>query len=86
MKNRIRFYLDEHVPKAIAKGLKRRGVDAITVVDAVLLGATDEKHWREQHLKIVSFLPRMTIFYVCMQPAMNMPESFMPTKAKQLEH
>jgi predicted nuclease of predicted toxin-antitoxin system len=44
MKNRIKFYLDEHVQKAIAKGLKRRGVDVITVVDADLLGATDEDH------------------------------------------
>ncbi len=44
MKNRIKFYLDEHVPKAVAKGLKRRGVDVITVVEAGLRGATDEKH------------------------------------------
>lgn len=44
MKNRIKFYLDEHVPKAVSKGLKRRGVDAITVVEAGLRGATDEEH------------------------------------------
>ncbi len=44
MKNRIKFYLDEHVSKAIAKGLKRRGVDVITVVEAGLRGATDEEH------------------------------------------
>ena len=44
MKNRIRFYLDEHVSKAVAKGLERRGVDALTVVEAGLLGATDEAH------------------------------------------
>ncbi len=44
MKNRIKFYLDEHVSKAIAKGLERRGVDVITVVEAELLGATDEEH------------------------------------------
>ena len=44
MKDRIKFYLDEHVPKVIANGLKRRGVDALTVVEAGLLGATDEEH------------------------------------------
>jgi predicted nuclease of predicted toxin-antitoxin system len=44
MKNRIKFYLDEHVPKAVAKGLKRRGLDVITVVEAGLRGATDEEH------------------------------------------
>lgn len=44
MKNRIKFYLDEHVSKAVAKGLRRRGVDVITVVEAGLLSATDEEH------------------------------------------
>ena len=44
MKNRIRFYLDEHVPKAVAKGLRRRGIDVTTVVEAALRGATDEDH------------------------------------------
>ena len=44
MKNRIKFYLDEHVSKAIVMGLKRRGVDVITVVDAGLRGSTDEEH------------------------------------------
>ncbi len=44
MKNRIRFYLDEHVPKAVANGLRRRGIDVVTVVEAGLRGATDEAH------------------------------------------
>ncbi len=44
MKSRIKFYLDEHVSKAVAKGLKRRGVDVLTVAEAGLLGATDEEH------------------------------------------
>ena len=44
MKNRLKYYLDEQVPKAIANGLKIRGVDVITVVEAGLLGATDEEH------------------------------------------
>lgn len=44
MRSRIRFYIDENVPKVVAKGLQRRGVDALSVGDAGLLGATDEEH------------------------------------------
>lgn len=38
----IRFLLDEHVPRAIARGLRNRGVEVLTVGDADLLSATDE--------------------------------------------
>jgi uncharacterized protein with PIN domain len=41
---RIRFYLDEHVAKAVAKGLRQRGVDVKTIVELELSGASDEKH------------------------------------------
>ena len=41
---RIRFYLDEHVATAVARGLRRRGIDVLTVVEAGLLGASDETH------------------------------------------
>ena len=37
MSFKIRFYLDEHVPKVVAKGLRRRGVDVLTVVEADFL-------------------------------------------------
>jgi len=40
----IRFYLDEHVAKVVARGLRQRGVDVRTVAEAELLGASDEKH------------------------------------------
>ena len=30
----IRFYLDEHIPGAVAEGLRRRGVDVLTVQKA----------------------------------------------------
>lgn len=40
----VRFYLDEHVPKAVAMGLRSRGTDVITVADAGMLGASDEDH------------------------------------------
>lgn len=41
---RIRFYLDEQVARAVAFGLRRRGVDVVTVREAGLLGAADEAH------------------------------------------
>ncbi len=41
---RIRFYLDEQAARAVASALRRRGVDVLTVQEAGLLGAADEKH------------------------------------------
>jgi uncharacterized protein with PIN domain len=40
----IRFYLDEHVPKAVARGLRQRGVDAVTVAELGMQGCTDLEH------------------------------------------
>jgi uncharacterized protein with PIN domain len=40
----IRYYTDEHVSKAVIRGLRERGVDVLSVVDAGLLGASDEEH------------------------------------------
>jgi predicted nuclease of predicted toxin-antitoxin system len=37
----IRFLLDEHVPHAIAHGLRLRGVDVVTLVDAELISKSD---------------------------------------------
>ncbi len=44
MTERLKFYLDEHVPSAITKGLQRRGVDALSAQNAGMLGASDEQH------------------------------------------
>jgi Domain of unknown function (DUF5615) len=44
MPTEIRFHLDEHVPPAIAEGLKRRGIDVTTTSDAGLTGADDIDH------------------------------------------
>jgi len=41
---RLRFYLDENVPTAIASQLQSRGIDAITVRDLQLLGDEDLNH------------------------------------------
>ena len=37
----IKFYLDENVPKAVAEGLRRRGVDVLTVQEAGNSGLSD---------------------------------------------
>ena len=41
---RVRFYTDEHVAPAVMRGLRERGVDVLTVVQAGMLGASDEEH------------------------------------------
>lgn len=38
----IRFLLDEHVPHAIARGLRNRGIEVRTATDANLLSVDDE--------------------------------------------
>lgn len=40
----IRFYTDEHVSKAVIHGLRQRGMDVLTVVEANKLSAPDEEH------------------------------------------
>ena len=40
----IRFYTDEHVSRAVIRGLRQRGADILTAPEAALLGATDEQH------------------------------------------
>jgi predicted nuclease of predicted toxin-antitoxin system len=44
MASPIRYHLDEHVPPAIAHGLRRRGIDVTTANDAGLAGASDPDH------------------------------------------
>lgn len=45
MAERIRFHLDEHIDPAIARGLRRHGVDVTTTVEAHLLSRDDQIHW-----------------------------------------
>lgn len=37
----VRFYLDEHIPAAVAEGLRRRGVDSLTVQEAGRAGLSN---------------------------------------------
>ena len=41
---KIRYYMDEHVAKAVIRGLLQRGVDVLSVVEANMLGAKDHEH------------------------------------------
>lgn len=40
----VKFYTDEHVGRAIARGLRLQGVDVQTAPEAGLIGASDEEH------------------------------------------
>ncbi len=40
----VKFYTDEHVGRAVVRGLRQRGADVLTVPEAGLLSATDEEH------------------------------------------
>jgi len=42
----VRFYTDEHVPRAVVRGLRQRGVDVLTVAEVGLIGAPDVEHLR----------------------------------------
>jgi hypothetical protein len=40
----VRYYLDEHIAEAIATGLRNRGIDVLTLIEAGMLGASDREH------------------------------------------
>ena len=42
--SKIRYYTDEHVAKAVIRGLRQRGVDVLTVPEANKRGVDDEAH------------------------------------------
>jgi predicted nuclease of predicted toxin-antitoxin system len=39
----VKFCLDEHIPKGVVEGLRRRGVDVLTLQEADRSGDSDEK-------------------------------------------
>lgn len=44
MADRIKFYTDEHVATAVVEGLRQRGIDVRSVVEANMLSADDDEH------------------------------------------
>ena len=49
MTTAVEFYFDEHIAGAVAKGLRRRGIDVLTLAEAGKLGADDEEHFSFAH-------------------------------------
>jgi predicted nuclease of predicted toxin-antitoxin system len=53
---RICFYLDEHIPKAVADGLRHRGINVTRAQEVGLRRASDEQHlefaMRENHVVV----------------------------------
>jgi hypothetical protein len=44
MSRPVRYYTDEHVPRAVIRGLRQRGVDVLSVPEAGMLEASDAEH------------------------------------------
>lgn len=40
----VRYYTDEHISRAVVRGLRQRGINVLSVAEANRLGATDEEH------------------------------------------
>ena len=58
MSGQIRFYADEHVSKAVIKGLRQRGAEVLTIREAGLLGASDTEHLERARQEGRSSSPR----------------------------
>lgn len=41
---KLKFYTDEHIAKAVVKGLKARGIDGVTCVEVGMRTASDIDH------------------------------------------
>lgn len=46
MSDPVRYFFDQHMPSAVARGLTRRGVDVLTAQDAGRCSLPDEDHVR----------------------------------------
>ena len=42
MNPEIKYYTDEHIPKAVIQGLRRRGIDVLSVPESGMIEASDE--------------------------------------------
>lgn len=81
----VRYYTDEHVSKAVIRGLRQRGIDVLSMVEANKLGASDEAQLAfalaqgrvlfsqdEDFLRLASFgAPHAGIVYAAQQVAIG---------------
>lgn len=72
MAERVRFYTDEHVPRAVVEGLRRRGVDVLTVAEADMPGHVMKSTWRLHAAKGVCFSHRTQISCASMHTVCSM--------------
>ena len=73
MASEVRFYVDEHVAKAVSRGLRQRGADVVRVTDAGLLSATDEEHLKRALAEGRVISPRTRMSCAFMRPASSTP-------------
>jgi hypothetical protein len=58
MPGKIRFYLDEHIPRAVVEGLREEDVDIKTVGEADILSAPDAAHMQRARAEQRVFFTR----------------------------
>ena len=73
----IRFYTDEHVARAVVRGLRERGIDVLSVPEAGMMGARDVQHLALALREDRVLFTQDTDFCVLPQPVFHMPELFM---------
>ncbi len=66
MPRTIRFHLDENCHRAVAEGLRRRGVDVTTTPETGLLQATDEQQLAHCLREVRVFFTRIEISFASM--------------------
>jgi hypothetical protein len=70
---RVNFYLDEHVPRAVVSGLRRRRVDVLTLQEAGCLGPRMKRIWPWQPNKGGLFSLKTPISCGCTLPELSTP-------------
>ncbi|ETW99113.1 DUF5615 family PIN-like protein [Candidatus Entotheonella palauensis] len=63
----IRFHLDENVSSAIARALRRRGVDVTTTPEQHLIGASDEEQFAFAQSEQRVFVTHDTDFFTLIE-------------------
>ena len=72
MSPRIKYYTDEHIPKAVIQGLRHRGMDVLSIPDAGMLGASDEKEMTKEPVRRIGKLE----ITVIMPEGVKIPEEY----------
>jgi predicted nuclease of predicted toxin-antitoxin system len=90
---RIKFYFDEHVPQAVADGLRRRGVDVLVVQDTGRRGAPDDEQlaFASQQGRVMVTMDSDYLILACASPKLDSSvfsttsPVFLPTKIFEIK-